>query len=138
MNFLQLTDITDIMLNQDLELLTDGDAANLVHPESKALAYVHSYINTRYDAETALSATGTDRNQTLIMVVADITIYYLMAKITPDNIPTIREERYADAKDWLEKISAGFVVPGLPIKEDTENTTPLRYGSATNRQSNHF
>lgn len=87
---------------------------------------------------------GDNRNQKLKTVVIDVTLYNLFSRITPRNIPEIRQIRYDGAgnKDksehaiaWLEKVSNGKITPNLDVKlnEDDEieqNTQRFSYGSS--------
>jgi len=90
---------------------------------------------------------GDDREPKLRTVVVDIALYNIHTRITPRNIPEIRQIRYdgmgnkdksAHAIGWLEKVQKGTITPDLAVKTDDDgdteqNTERFSYGiSPTN------
>jgi phage gp36-like protein len=57
--------------------------------------------------------------------MVDIVLYHINSRITPRNIPEIREIRYEQAIDWLKAVVAGRVTPDLPVLIDTATNTPV-------------
>lgn len=58
------------------------------------------------------------RNKALLMVVIDVTLYYLHSNISPRNMPELRVKRYDDAIAWLKMVQSEKVTPDLPILTD--------------------
>ncbi len=135
MQFLQQNDLLNAIDSATLNIVTDGNNALLDSAELQAIEYMKAYLNVRYDTDKVFDAT-LPRNASIVLYLTDIMLYYLHARISPDNIPELRTERYREAKDWCEKVADGFIAPNLPVK-DVVNSTPLRYGSQP-KQSNFF
>ena len=105
-----------------------SDSTQLTKAISQAETDVFSYIRPLYDVAEVKKQTGTNRNEMIIMVMVDIALYHLHARISPSEIPTIRQTRYDDAKKWLEDIADGKIDADLPaIAEDKSSS--VRYGS---------
>lgn len=128
------------LIEQDiLDSVTGGDDTLIDTAELSALGEVTGYLNIRYDAAKAVDRTETDYNgiPTVLEKLADITLYHLHSRVMPDNIPTLRQTRYDNAINWLEKVAAGYIAPLLPIKE-ADPTTPLRYGNSSTPQNPYY
>lgn len=72
---------------------------------------------------------GDNREPKLKTVVIDIALYNMHARITPRNIPEIRQIRYDGAgnKDksehaigWLEKVQKGIITPDLTVRTNDD------------------
>ncbi len=75
---------------------------------------------------------GDNREPKLKTVVVDIALYNIHSRITPRDIPGIRQIRYDGAgnKDksehaigWLEKVQKGTITPDLTVKTDDDGVT---------------
>lgn len=132
MVFINNNDLLAVIDQITLNAVTGGNQALIDLSETQAIEEMNAYLNVRYDIIKVFDVNN--RNASIVMYLADIVLYHLHARISPDNIPTLREERYKNAKDWLEKVADGFIKPLLPVK-DVENSTPLRYGSGDKQES---
>ena len=133
MIFLNQNDLLNVIDLTTLTTITGGDNALIDRTELQAIEEMNAYLNVRYDIVKVFDFSD-GRNASIVMYLTDIVLYHLHARISPDNIPTLRDERYKNAKDWLEKVADGFIKPLLPVK-DVTNSTPLRYGSGTKQES---
>jgi hypothetical protein len=94
--------------------------------------------------DTTKFTAGDNRDPKLKIVVVDIALYNMHSRITPRNIPEIRQIRYDGAgnKDksehavgWLEKVQKGTVAPDLDVLLDEDgvteqNTERFSYGNS--------
>lgn len=103
--------------------------------EEMAIGEMKGYLAVRYDADACIDPL--EKIAIVTMHLVSITLYHAHAMIMPDNVPTIRETKYNEAVNWLEKIADGFINPELPVKEE-EPTTPLRYGNSADKQNQYF
>ena len=65
-----------------LDALTRSDNAIVEICEDRAIAEMRGYLNARYDVDEIFSAEGEARNQLILMLAIDITVYHLF------NIPS--------------------------------------------------
>lgn len=120
--------------------IIQNDAPTRATAELAAEAELVSYLSARYDTVAIFSATGTDRNAVIVMLYVDMVLYHLHARISPEQVPTLRAERYRAAKDWLKAVAKQEINPALPLPTDTDGNNPkeeVRYGSNPAR-SHHF
>lgn len=140
MDVLTLNDFYTVIEPQHLNELIEGDNTLLDSAELTAIGEVTGYIATRYDAAKCFDVANIPTNSgisTLIQKMVDIALFHLHSRITPSNIPDIRNQRYVNAINWLEKVSSGFIIPALPVQE-TEPTTPLRYGNSSKTENRYY
>ena len=137
MNFITLSDlntkIKDNILDDILEYDTTGQTSGsttLNELEQTALDEISSYVNQYYDFGLLVSRTGSTRDNFLIKMVIDIMLYELSCRLSPDNIPTIRQIRYDKVKEDLDKISKRLIVPNWPKRDsDIQNTSEIMWDS---------
>lgn len=139
MDILTPEDINAIIDETILEEITEGDETILDTAELDALGEMTGYLNIRYDAAKCFDRTLTDYNgiKTVIQRLVDVMLYHAHSRIMPDNIPELREKRYNNAINWLEKVASGYIAPQLPLKE-TDPTNPLRYGNSSTTENKYF
>lgn len=131
MPFLTNADYTLQIRNELKPLISSNDDNVYTIAELAAEGEITSYLRRRYDVPAIFATTGTDRNAHLVMIMIDLVLYHVFSRITPRNIPEVRELRYDAAIKWLEKVAAGELLPDLPLlKEDNTPITELRTGSA--------
>lgn len=82
---------------------------------------------------------STRRNPYLVMVLVDIVLYHVHSRISPNNIPKLRLDRYQEAMDWLHEVAMGRSSLDTCLKTDTEGATTggLAWGS-NDRQGNYW
>lgn len=115
-----------------LEEVTESDS--LLIDEAIALAEeeVFSYLDQRYDAAVEFAKTGSARNAKTKHCAIAIALYHLHCRVTPNQVPAVRNDRYVDSIDWLKDVANGKINPRLEVKVDpnTEDQTALfRMGS---------
>lgn len=148
MNFLTLDDF--YLFIQPDELMdivgdvSDEDAAGslkLATLETMAMHEVQGYLEPRYDT-TAIFTNSESRPALVVQFLVDTVLYHAYSAVHPNNIPALRERRYDNAIDFLEKIMKGLVAPSLPIRDDDDPDTPksgpLRYGSSLPKTNQQF
>lgn len=147
MTVLLMADILALIEQEILDDIIGDDETLLDTAELSALGEVTGYLSIRYDATKCLDRTliqadppnhdGYNGISTVLEKLADISLYQLHSRVMPDNIPTLRQKRYDNAINWLEKVAAGYIAPSLPIKE-TDPTTPLRYGNSSATENRYY
>jgi hypothetical protein len=61
---------------------------------------------------------GDNRSQMLVLFMIDMVLYQLHSRISPRNIPEIRESRYEAAKSWLKNVARGNEITApIPRKQ---------------------
>lgn len=105
-----------------LDKLIEGDNTIKASAESMAIGQMRSHIGVRYNASQAFSnwaVTKADAPEVLMYLV-DITLYHIYTRQAPGQVPKLREERYADAIKWLEKVAGGTYALPLPAAGDAD------------------
>ncbi|WP_273157644.1 phage protein Gp36 family protein [Bacteroides fluxus] len=110
-----------------LEAVTRNDEAVIEICEDRAIADMRGYLGARYDVDALFSAEGRARNQLVLMMAIDITVYHLFCIHNPQKLSQLRKDRYERAVEWLEQV-AGFkvAVDGAPLlpKERRKQESP--------------
>lgn len=70
---------------------------------------------------------GDNRNQQILMYTIDMVLYHLHCRIAPQNIPELRQNRYDDAKAWLNMAAKGTITLDMPTIQPKQGN-PIRYG----------
>jgi hypothetical protein len=55
------------------------------------------------------------RNDLLLLIVLDVAVYHIHRRIHAKQVPEFRLLAYEEAKDKLDKICRGQILPGLPM-----------------------
>ena len=103
-----------------LARLLEGSATMREDAERKAIAQAQSRLANRYDVPAIFAATGENRNAELVMYLVDMSLYHLHSRMTPGQVPELRNNRYADALEWLKSVSSGDWNPGFPLVGDSD------------------
>jgi phage gp36-like protein len=148
MNYLTLNDFYLVIQPDELvdvvgevEEENDEGALKLATLEVMAMHEVQGYLYPRYDTAVIFTAdTEGGRPAIIVQFLVDIVLYHAYSAVHPNNVPELREKRYDNAVDYLEKIMKGFVAPQLPIREDEDDdpSGPLRYGSSKPKEDQYF
>lgn len=136
MAFLTDVDYKTRIKDNILADIINNDTSIQAEAELTAQAEMESYLNMRFDVAAIFSQTDTARNHNLVMIMVDIVIYHIYSRIASNQIPEHRQNRYDDAKRWLEWVSQGKLSPDLPKVLDSEGQdtkTPITYGSEKKR-----
>jgi len=94
--------------------------------------------------DTTKFTAGDNREPKLKTVVIDIALYNMFSRITPMDIPVIRQIRYdgggnkdksEHAISWLEKVQKGTITPDLDVSTDEDgdieqNSERFSYGNS--------
>lgn len=108
--------------------ITSGSTV-LSEIEQEAIDEIRVYCDQYYNIDILLTAatgqtTGTSsgttngtitRDKFLVKMIIDIMLYNISMKLTPDNIPSIRQIRYDQTKQDLDKIAKRLIVPNWPL-----------------------
>jgi phage gp36-like protein len=94
--------------------------------EANALAEVASYLRGRYDMAAAYALEGDARNQQLVMICVDVTIWHLVPRVAFLKVSEVRELRYNAAIKWLTMAQKGQTNPDLPLYP-TDANDPQRH-----------
>lgn len=140
MDYLIKHDLYQLITEPHLNDLTGIAQQGMILAEAEAIAVeeMSNYLSVRYDIDQ-IFVVGTKPQSLIALYLIDIMLYHLYSRITPQNVPEVRKERYQHAKDWLEKVADGFINPNLPAKTDQTATTGLPlYGNLRGKRSHHF
>ena len=138
-NFIQETDYEVQARKEILSLLDDTDQRTaILKAERFAVSQIRKYIGGRYDCDTIFSATGDDRDDYIIMITIDITLYHLWSKKAPKSVPEHRKIRYNDALDWLTNVGSGEMPTDLPQLSTDTYKSDLRIYSLHRPNDNKY
>lgn len=116
-------EILDALLRHDSDI---QDSAIIEICEDRAIDEMRSYMDKFYDCDAIFGATGTDRNQLVLMMALDITIYHIFCQHNPYKMSKVREDRYNRAVEWLKAVAAGKITiadaPRLPEETQAANS----------------
>lgn len=130
-------EILDALLRHDSDI---EDSAIVEICEDRAIEEMTGYMDKFYDCDAIFNATGSDRNQLVLMMALDIAIYHIFCQHNPYKISQVRKDRYDRAVEWLKAVAAGKVTianaPRLPEETQAENS-PWQIASESLRPT-HF
>jgi phage gp36-like protein len=107
---------------------TENDSTLLDTIELCALSEVRAYISHYYDLDLEFTLTSSARNYFLVKIIVDIMLYEISTRLTPNNIPQVRKDRYDAAVVWLTQVSQGKLAPNVPIRDVKYEPTSERGG----------
>ena len=122
-----------------LKVIQQSDAANRHRAELAAQEEISGFLRERYNVEDIFSRRDMERNMQIVLYFCDIALYHMSCWLPRSMGLELREKRYKQALEWLEKVQAGKVMPDLPTlkgpagEEDFYN--PIRYGAG---QKNNY
>lgn len=123
-----------IVVGQDaLKIIQQSNTENRTRAELAAREEISGYLRERYDVAKIFAAKDIGRNMQIVLYFCDIALYHMSCWLPGRIGLEIREKRYEQAIEWLEKVQAGKVMPELPTltgpagEEDYYN--PIRYGA---------
>ena len=130
-------EILDALLRHDSDV---QDSAIIEICEDRAIEEMRGYMDKFYDCDAIFNATGTSRNQLVLMMALDIAIYHIFCQHNPYKMSEVRKNRYDRAVEWLKAVAAGKVTianaPRLPEEQQAQNS-PWQIGTNELRPS-HF
>lgn len=116
-------EILDALLRHDSEI---ADSAIIEICEDRAIDEMRSYMDKFYDCKAIFEATGSARNQLVLMMALDIAIYHIFCQHNPYKMSKIREDRYNRAIEWLKGVASGKITiadaPRLTEEQQAANS----------------
>ena len=101
--FVELTDY-DASIHRDiLDALVREDETVIEVCEDRAIAEMRCYLSKRYDCNKIFAATGDNRNQLVLMMVIDMTVYHIFCIHNPQKLSQVRKDRYERAVEWMRR-----------------------------------
>ena len=139
-NFINLEDYDASIHREILDALVRDDQNSIEICENRAIAEMKCYLAKRYDCDTIFSAQGEQRNELILMMAIDISIYHIFTIHNPRNLSQIRKDRYDRAIEWLKAVAAESIsIEGaekLSVEEDSSRTN---FSITSNpKRTNHF
>ena len=135
--FIELKDYDASIHSEILSALTRNDDAIVEICEDRAIAEMRGYLSGRYDCDKLFSATGSDRNQLVLMMLLDVAVYHLYCIHNPIKLSKIRKDRYDRAVEWMRAVKRGISIDGAPLLEKEERKTNYEMRSNPKR-INHY
>jgi phage gp36-like protein len=138
--FIELTDYDATVHREILDALTREDNALVEICEDRAIAQMRGYLSRRYDADAIFSATGSDRNQLVLMMAIDIAVYHIFCIHNPQKSTGIRKDRYDRAMEWLKQVADEDIsIDGAPLLPEETRAANSTFLIASNpKRTNHY
>lgn len=138
-NFIQESDY-EVQARGELLTLLDKteERSAILKAERFAIAHIRKYLGGRYDCDTLFSATDDDRDDYIIMITIDLTLYHLWSKKSPKSTPEHRKIRYDDALAWLTSVGSGETPTDLPQLPTDEYQGDVRIFSRYKPNDNKY
>lgn len=139
-NFIQLTDYDASIHREILDALVRDDEAVIEIIEDRAITDMRGYLSRRYDVDAIFNETGDKRNQLILMMALDITIYHIFCIHNPQKLSTMRKDRYERAVDWMKAVSRGKInIDGAPLLSQEELASKSAFMIKSNpKRVNHY
>lgn len=94
---------------------------------------------SRFDKAALFEATGTNRDELLLMILKDLAVWNFIIIANPNISVEFHRERYEDAIKLLEKIQSGKMVPdGWPPAVTPENHDTFFHVSSNPRRGTSY
>lgn len=142
--FLDKSELKTVSTEEIINRIISSDDSIIVDIIDESIDLMAGYLYQYYDTENIFSATGENRNKTILKHLKGIVIHEIYIRRTK-AFNEVAKTRYDEAMLWLEKISEGKIKPPLPIRiidtdgdgiPDTEATF-MKVGGRKNYQ-NHY
>jgi phage gp36-like protein len=139
-NFITSSDYDARIHSEILAALVRDDETVIEIIEDQSIALMRSYLNNRYDCDAIFSQTGNKRNNLIVMILLDITVYNIFCVHNPQKISQVTKDRYERAIEWLRQVNKGQAnidgAPTLP-PDELAGTSPFLTKSNPKR-ANHY
>ena len=117
--FITTADLYSNKPQEVIDLVSDTDNTIVNTIINEQIEVMRSYLSA-YDHEAIFNATGNDRSVVIMKYLKDLVIYELYNRRSHELNP-VAEKGFNEAMNWLDKVSTGKLVPGLPAKQvDTD------------------
>ena len=131
--FIELTDYDASIHREILDALTRDDETVVEICEDRAIAEMRCCLSRRYDCDKIFSATGTSRNQLVLMMAIDIAVYHIFCIHNPQKLSQIRKERYERAVEWMKAVAAEEIsIDGAPLLPEEERAANASFRVRSN------
>jgi len=121
--FINLEDYDASIHAEILDAVTRSDLSLVEICEDRAVEQMKGYLQGRYDCDAIFSATGTARNQLVLMMAIDIALYHIFCAHNPQKLSQVRQDRYDRALEWLKKVSENKLsIAGAPTLDEDDQT----------------
>lgn len=135
MAYLNDSDFDLTIQDSNLQQIISSNEAIRQQAELVAIGEARSYLIQKYQFDTELELTGEARDPQLVNYLCDLTLYHLHSRISPRNIPQLRQDRYDNAITWLKMCATGDVTPKLLEYEVPQKM--IRWGSTPKNVNNY-
>lgn len=132
--YIDKADFDKLIKADQLDTITDSDDTKIDEAILAAQEEVFAYLRARYDVTEVQQQTGSDRNNLLIIYIADVALYHLFSRLTPRNVPELRINRYERVLEFLSRVQSLKASLDLPEYDDEDKQYVL---SGSNRPRNH-
>ena len=138
--FVELTDYDASIHREILDSLVREDKNIVEICEDRAIAEMRGYLAKRYDCDRIFSAVGVERNQLVLMMVIDITVYHIFCIHNPQKLSQVRKDRYERAVEWMKGVlHEDISIDGAPLLPEEERAAKATFLIKSNRKRvNHF
>jgi hypothetical protein len=113
--FLTITDYEALIKNVELGRIINFNHVLRIQCENTAQSMIESYLRDKYDVALVFGQVDNARHPIIMRIMIDITLYELFSRITPNQIPDIRKERYEQGIIWLKDVAKNLLTPDLPL-----------------------
>jgi len=136
MAFLTKDELNTHLYGELVDAVTRNDDTIIESAIDGAISEAKGYLG-KYDVTAIFAATGSNRNQLLLIFVKDIAVWHFINLANPGIDYESKQDRYNAAVRWLKGVQRGEISPDLPLDESTDQPGVIIYGSNTKRE-NHF
>ena len=138
--FIELTDYDASIHREILDALTREDESIVEICEDRTLAEMRGYLSRRYDCDRLFAATGRERNQLVLMMAVDITVYHIFCIHNPQKLSQVREDRYERAVEWMKAVADEDIsIEGAPLLPEEQRAGRSDFRIQSNRKrTNHW
>lgn len=114
--FIDIKDYDASVHREILDALVRDDESLVEICEDRAIAEMRGYLSKRYDCDVIFSASGEARNQLILMMVIDITVYHIFCIHNPLKLSQVRKDRYERAVEWMKAVAKEDIsIDGAPL-----------------------
>lgn len=133
--FVQIEDYDASVHREILDALVRDDDSLVEICEDRAIAEMRCYLSKRYDCDAIFSASGTERNQLVLMMVIDIAVYHIFCIHNPQKLSQIRKDRYERAVEWMRAVADEEIsIDGVPLLPEDERAAKASLMFKSNRK----
>lgn len=122
--YLEEYDFISVIDQDDLDAITQENHEKRDKALKMAMDEVRTYTRTKYRIDAEFAKTDEARNEYLMMIVMDLTLYHLYSMLPSRMGMETREKRYDTAIKWLAGVRDGKNDPGIPTIDNPDNISP--------------